>query len=89
MRLNKYISETGLCSRREADARIEAGRVTINGVGYGTTPLTIPYLPPGAKRVRVAKTGYETEERVISADDLGGRTPIRIDPSKAGERTPP
>ena len=32
MRLNKYISETGLCSRREADARIEAGRVTINGV---------------------------------------------------------
>ncbi|MGH8186104.1 MAG: 23S rRNA pseudouridine(2604) synthase RluF, partial [Steroidobacteraceae bacterium] len=30
-RLNKYISETGLCSRREADARIEAGRVTING----------------------------------------------------------
>ena len=31
MRLNKYISEAGLCSRREADARIEAGRVTING----------------------------------------------------------
>jgi 23S rRNA pseudouridine2604 synthase len=31
MRLNKYISETGICSRREADARIEAGRVTING----------------------------------------------------------
>jgi 23S rRNA pseudouridine2604 synthase len=30
-RLNKYISDTGLCSRREADARIEAGRVTING----------------------------------------------------------
>jgi 23S rRNA pseudouridine2604 synthase len=31
MRLNKYISETGLCSRREADERIAAGRVTING----------------------------------------------------------
>src|SRR3546814_6495294 len=30
MRLNKYISETGLCSRREADALIAAGRVTIN-----------------------------------------------------------
>jgi hypothetical protein len=67
----------------------DGARVTINGVGYGTTPLTIPYLPPGAKRVRVTKTGYETEERVISADDLGGRTPIRIDLSKAGERTPP
>ncbi len=31
MRLNKYISETGVCSRREADTWIEAGRVTING----------------------------------------------------------
>jgi 23S rRNA pseudouridine2604 synthase len=31
MRLNKYISETGLCSRREADEWIARGRVTING----------------------------------------------------------
>ena len=30
-RLNKYISETGFCSRREADKYIEQGRVTING----------------------------------------------------------
>lgn len=32
MRLNKFISETGMCSRREADALIEQGRVTVNGV---------------------------------------------------------
>lgn len=32
IRLNKYISETGFCSRREADKLIESGRVTINGV---------------------------------------------------------
>ncbi len=31
MRLNKYISETGICSRREADAWIAAGRVRVNG----------------------------------------------------------
>lgn len=31
MRLNKHISESGLCSRREADARIAAGRVSVNG----------------------------------------------------------
>lgn len=31
MRLNKFISETGICSRRQADAWIEAGRVTLNG----------------------------------------------------------
>ena len=30
-RLNKYISETGFCSRREADKLIDQGRVTING----------------------------------------------------------
>jgi 23S rRNA pseudouridine2604 synthase len=31
MRINKFISGTGVCSRREADAWIEAGRVAING----------------------------------------------------------
>lgn len=31
-RLNKYISETGYCSRREADKLIEDGRVTLNGI---------------------------------------------------------
>jgi 23S rRNA pseudouridine2604 synthase len=31
VRLNKFISETGACSRREADKWIEAGRVTCNG----------------------------------------------------------
>ena len=30
-RLNKYISETGICSRREADKLIENGRVKVNG----------------------------------------------------------
>ena len=38
MRLNKYLSESGQWSRREADTLIEEGRVTINGrqVGLGT-----------------------------------------------------
>ena len=31
-RINKYLSESGYCSRREADRLIEQGRVTINGV---------------------------------------------------------
>lgn len=31
IRLNKFISDTGYCSRREADKLIEANRVTING----------------------------------------------------------
>nr|MDQ3301668.1 pseudouridine synthase [Myxococcota bacterium] len=32
MRLNKYLSESGAWSRREADGLIEEGRVTVNGV---------------------------------------------------------
>lgn len=31
VRINKYLSEAGICSRREADRQIAAGRVTING----------------------------------------------------------
>lgn len=32
MRLNKYLSEMGICSRREADRLIESGKVSIDGV---------------------------------------------------------
>lgn len=32
IRLNKYLSEAGICSRREADRLIESGKVTVDGV---------------------------------------------------------
>lgn len=32
VRINKYLSEAGVCSRREADRQIEAGAVTVDGV---------------------------------------------------------
>jgi 23S rRNA pseudouridine2604 synthase len=32
IRINKFFTEHGICSRRAADHRIESGRVTINGV---------------------------------------------------------
>lgn len=31
-RINKYLSESGFCSRREADKLLEEGRITINGI---------------------------------------------------------
>jgi len=41
-RLNKFISETGICSRREADRMIEEGQVKVNGrvaeMGLRVTP---------------------------------------------------
>ena len=32
IRINKYLSEAGVCSRREADRQVELGNVTIDGV---------------------------------------------------------
>ncbi len=32
VRLNKYLSEAGVCSRREADRLIEEGKVFVDGV---------------------------------------------------------
>jgi cytoskeleton protein RodZ len=44
-------------------------RVTIDGVGWGETPLTVRHLPAGAKRIRVTKGGYQGEERVVQVGD--------------------
>jgi 23S rRNA pseudouridine2604 synthase len=60
MRLNKYISETGVCSRREADKWIEAGRVTCNSqvatLGTRVTEddkVCIDGEPIGAKKQQI------------------------------------
>ena len=60
MRLNKYISETGVCSRREADKWIDAGRVTCNGnpAALGTQVgeddvVCIDGQPIGAKKKQI------------------------------------
>jgi len=60
VRLNKYISETGVCSRREADKWIDAGRVTCNGqvAALGTRIadgdfVCIDGAPIGAKKQQI------------------------------------
>lgn len=60
MRINKFISETGRCSRREADRLLEQGRVTVNGARaeLGTRvaagdAVCIDGVPLGAKRCAV------------------------------------
>lgn len=35
VRLNKYLSDIGVCSRREADRKTEEGRITVNGLRAG------------------------------------------------------
>lgn len=56
-RLNKFISETGICSRREADRLIAEGKVTVNGavaeMGLKVTDadeITVNGKPLRAKR---------------------------------------
>jgi cytoskeletal protein RodZ len=41
-------------------------RVTVDGIGWGSAPVTIRFLPAGGKRIRVIKEGYESEERAVS-----------------------
>jgi hypothetical protein len=53
-------------------------RVTVNGVGWGSAPLTLGNLAPGTKRVRVSIPGYESEERVVGADISRTRVTLRI-----------
>lgn len=60
MRINKFISDTGICSRREADKLIEAKRVTINGkiaeLGSTAEPGDVVLLdgkPIGSKKRNV------------------------------------
>lgn len=50
MRLQKYLAQAGVCSRRAAEDLIAAGRVTVNG-----QPVTVPgtRVDPGADEVRV------------------------------------
>ncbi len=42
IRLNKYLSDCGICSRRQADSLIEAGKVTVDGK---VAPLGMKILP--------------------------------------------
>ena len=64
IRLNKFLSEAGVCSRREADRLIEAGKVTVDGqvAGMGMK------IHPG-QEIKVGKKVIENgrEEQVLIA----------------------
>ncbi|WP_030072515.1 23S rRNA pseudouridine(2604) synthase RluF [Halomonas alkaliantarctica] len=56
-RINKYISESGLCSRREADRYVEQGNVWINGRRATTGDQVVP-----GDRVKVNGQDIEPQE---------------------------
>jgi transcriptional regulator with XRE-family HTH domain len=46
-------------------SRPSGARVTVDGIGWGTTPLRIRNLPPGVKVVRATKDGYAGRETSV------------------------
>ena len=75
---NAAVSEGELRVQSEPDG----AQVTVNGIGWGRTPVTIKYLPLGEKRVRLTKDGYvSTEQRVqISAERSVGTLSLTLQP---------
>ena len=61
VRINKFLSEAGVCSRREADRQIEMGRVSINGrtavAGDKVSPLDVVMF--GKERSEERRVGKE------------------------------
>ena len=61
IRINKYLSEAGFCSRREADSLIQEGRVTVDGrraePGEKITSDTVVYVD--------GKAVKKVEEKVL------------------------
>ena len=60
MRLNKYLSEMGYCSRREADRLIDAGKVYVDGVRAG-----LGYWVEEGQEVRVGKKVLTKKDRPV------------------------
>ena len=41
-------------------------RVTVDGIGWGQTPVTVGHLPFGRKTVRLTRDGYQAQQAIVS-----------------------
>ncbi|MBI3500997.1 MAG: RNA-binding S4 domain-containing protein [Bacteroidetes bacterium] len=83
IRLNKYLANAGICSRREADKFIEAGAVKVNGkiitqLGYKVSPGDKVQF--GDNRVQKEKTVYillnKPKGYITTTDDERNRATV-------------
>lgn len=83
IRLNKLISHAGICSRREADALIQAGHITVNNqkivtLGYQVTPSDV--VKYKNKLLKADKSVYlllnKPKDCITTAKDPQGRTTV-------------
>lgn len=63
VRINKYLSEAGVCSRREADRQVEAGNVMIDG----RTAQMGDRILPGQKVQFCGKPVIQEKEKILLA----------------------
>ena len=56
----------------------DGARVTVDGIGWGVTPLTISHLPPGDKIIRVTKDGYVAGERRVQLSGTEPSASVRL-----------
>ncbi|MBQ6403638.1 MAG: rRNA pseudouridine synthase [Oscillospiraceae bacterium] len=96
-RLQKCIAQSGLCSRRAAEAMIEAGRVTVNGeravLGASADPETDEICVDGAPLPRAEKHVYimlhKPRGYVTTLSDEQGRRTVAELVADAGARVYP
>ncbi|RKD31756.1 pseudouridine synthase [Lacrimispora algidixylanolytica] len=70
IRLNKFLSEAGVCSRREADRLIEFGKVRINGQAVTAGQKVLPGQSVSVKGREIITTGKKEghkEKQVLLA----------------------
>lgn len=83
IRLNKYMANAGICSRREADEFITSGKVKVNGVvvtELGTKILRTDVVEVDEKVVVPERKCYillnKPKDCVTTSDDPNGRTTV-------------
>ncbi len=85
MRLQKFMAEAGVASRRASEELIAAGRVRINGevaqIGQSVEPgkdeVTFDGAPIGAAEPTVTVALYKPKGVVSTSDDPEGRTTVQ------------
>lgn len=83
MRLNRYIANAGICSRREADALIAAGEIRVNGevvteMGYKVQPTdTVQYGKTNLNREKLVYVLLnKPKDFITTTDDPEGRKTV-------------
>lgn len=97
IRLNKYIANAGICSRREADVYIKAGSATVNG--KLVTEMGYKVMPDDAVRFEGSLISLEQKRYVLlnkpknyittMEDDRGRRTVMDLIQNASKERIYP